>query len=745
MAEHGDKIQDLMDEVYDKWQKSDNKSKWEVLDDFSEAHQIAVVFGNFNYQVGNGGIEQWISNGYFHDDSEKFIEYLTIGAETDERCRSILDRVYQLDQYAEETGCDRDGYFYDHSNEDGDSNFIGDIINCNQFDKWYYEHCDGDDWWETVCGIIDKVEPSLQTESQLQTKPLLQAEPPLQTEPLLAPEEQREQEDDGKAPNDDISQTKPPLRVYIENVHDDRIGGFTIPLPTTMEALQPLLDGAEIKGWQDMKLMEVMSDIRGMEDVLEDAIKHTISKDALDELNYLAAKIADLDIREHDIFSTVIGQGRHCGSVAEIINIMENLGCFDLQPAFDAAMLGEFLADAEGDRHGEALQKLYESSKEALRNLTNYIDFLEKYMDYAACGKEYAKNEQGVFTENGYFTEFGEFKTEYRGSQDIPDAHRLFTTPGEICRQSLKFDDVDIAAAIMKLYAVSVDNLNTAADALKVLHEEQCDDYLLLLNSQRISLIPAIDAYKRGEIAGKVLEHWSESPGTQFFAVRVTDRGGDDDSGRTGAGPNHAEGSIGSIKGDFVELNTDALRANIARHGIMPDRIEAVQHNGFSKSYDLPAWTEVPQIQRGGLKNIVPHFPDGSLNEAAERYESFVTAHEKYSAATKINAFLSEVNAAFMSATQNPQPDMLRIANDAAKEILARGDAAVYKLTATGAEKLAVIESMRPMCFAENRDLAIKREDVSALDKWAAHAVKKADRQMRRDERSALKNKGEEL
>jgi hypothetical protein len=160
MEEFSNKIQSLIAEVYSEWQKDENKGKgkWEVLEGFSEEHKIAVAFGNFNYQVENGGIEQWIYNGYFHDDSEKFIEYLEIGAQTDERCRTILDRVSQLDQYAKETDCDRYGNFYDINN-DGDSSFIGDAINCNAFDSWYYENCGNEDWWEAVCGIIDKAVP----------------------------------------------------------------------------------------------------------------------------------------------------------------------------------------------------------------------------------------------------------------------------------------------------------------------------------------------------------------------------------------------------------------------------------------------------------------------------------------------------------------------------------------------------------------------------------------------------------
>ncbi len=102
MAVHRDRIQNLMDEVYNKWQENDNrkKGKWDILNGFSEAHQIAMMFGNFNNQVENGGIEQWISNQYFHEDAEKLTRYLETAARSDERCKKILDIVYQIDKYA---------------------------------------------------------------------------------------------------------------------------------------------------------------------------------------------------------------------------------------------------------------------------------------------------------------------------------------------------------------------------------------------------------------------------------------------------------------------------------------------------------------------------------------------------------------------------------------------------------------------------------------------------------------------
>ena len=160
MTEHSDRIQALMDEVYGVWQKDENRSKnkWDILTGFSPAHQIAVVFGNFNYQVENGGISQWIYNRYFHDDADKLIEYLELGAKSDERCVAILDKIHTLDQYANETDCDQDGYYVDSDYEDGEGGFIGDLINGEKFDTWYYGHCGEEDWWKTVCDIIDKTE-----------------------------------------------------------------------------------------------------------------------------------------------------------------------------------------------------------------------------------------------------------------------------------------------------------------------------------------------------------------------------------------------------------------------------------------------------------------------------------------------------------------------------------------------------------------------------------------------------------
>lgn len=68
-----DKMQKLMNQAYDRWQANPTwtKARFWVQLDYKE--KIAVFFGNLNYQVTNGGWQQWAGNEYMTDESVKFI------------------------------------------------------------------------------------------------------------------------------------------------------------------------------------------------------------------------------------------------------------------------------------------------------------------------------------------------------------------------------------------------------------------------------------------------------------------------------------------------------------------------------------------------------------------------------------------------------------------------------------------------------------------------------------------------
>lgn len=61
MTQH---IQELVDAAYDGWQLTPRKSYDDFIFDLPVDQKEAVLIGNLNYQVENGGFSQWFSNGY---------------------------------------------------------------------------------------------------------------------------------------------------------------------------------------------------------------------------------------------------------------------------------------------------------------------------------------------------------------------------------------------------------------------------------------------------------------------------------------------------------------------------------------------------------------------------------------------------------------------------------------------------------------------------------------------------------
>lgn len=64
MADHPT-LQNLMNTAYNEWQKPNNNWTYrQFLNESTPAQRKAILLGNFNYQVHNGGFMQWVDNGY---------------------------------------------------------------------------------------------------------------------------------------------------------------------------------------------------------------------------------------------------------------------------------------------------------------------------------------------------------------------------------------------------------------------------------------------------------------------------------------------------------------------------------------------------------------------------------------------------------------------------------------------------------------------------------------------------------
>ena len=130
----------------------------------------------------------------------------------------------------------------------------------------------------------------------------------------------------------------------------------------------------------------------------------------LDELNHLAHLISELDSDEIETLEAVLNKGDHTSSVADIINLVHNLDCYELHP---------------GVTDDETLGRIYVEDMELLDVPDNVLP----YFDFEAYGRDMRINEGGHFAPTGYLTRSGDFKEVYHGIEDIPAEHRIFAYP----------------------------------------------------------------------------------------------------------------------------------------------------------------------------------------------------------------------------------------------------------------------------------------------------------------------------
>ena len=148
----------------------------------------------------------------------------------------------------------------------------------------------------------------------------------------------------------------------------------------------------------------------------------------LDELNYLASKLDEMSDSEYAQFQAGMEMGDHCGSLQEIINLTENLDCYEVYP----------------DIHDyDDLGRYYIEELEVMQ----IPEHLQNYIDYEAYGRDVAMDENGSFTDQGYVRDTGDRFCEYydgeRGS--IPDEYRVMTFQDDLPEEEKSEWAMDIA------------------------------------------------------------------------------------------------------------------------------------------------------------------------------------------------------------------------------------------------------------------------------------------------------------
>lgn len=201
------------------------------------------------------------------------------------------------------------------------------------------------------------------------------------------------------------------FEAYITNLgkyNEGRLVGETLKFPATTEEVQALLKRIGVDGvrYEEIFITSFDGDVLGLYD-------HLGEYESIDELNHLAHVLSDLDQSDIEKFEAVIDSGEYTGSVHDLINLAQNLDCYDFYPGIDSE---------------EALGRAYIEEMEMLDVPDNVLP----YFDFESYGRDVRINEGGHFAPGGYvFNNGGSFVERYHGMENIPPEHRIFAIQAE--------------------------------------------------------------------------------------------------------------------------------------------------------------------------------------------------------------------------------------------------------------------------------------------------------------------------
>ena len=207
------------------------------------------------------------------------------------------------------------------------------------------------------------------------------------------------------------------FEAYITNAGkyaEGQLVGETLEFPTSAEAVQALLKRIGVDGvrYEEIFTTYFDGDVLGLYDHLNEYAN-------LDELNHLACLLSELDRDELDTFEAVIDKGDHTASVADIINLVHNLDCYELYPSVS---------------DDETLGRIYVEDMDALEVPENVLP----YFDFEAYGRDVRLNDNGHYAPGGYVIKTStDFVELYHDVEDIPPEQKVFRFPKLSIREQM--------------------------------------------------------------------------------------------------------------------------------------------------------------------------------------------------------------------------------------------------------------------------------------------------------------------
>ena len=201
------------------------------------------------------------------------------------------------------------------------------------------------------------------------------------------------------------------IEAYITNLgryNEGYLDCEPLKLPATKEDVQALLSRIGVDGvmYEEFFITDYAVDVSifGLKE-------HLGETESIDELNHLASLLDDMDKWELEKFEAAMACGEFTGSVKDLINLTQNLECYDLIPDIsDHDDLGRYVAE---ELEGREIP-----------------DWIEGYFDYDGYGRDFDINIGGKFIGNSYaYFNHSAFFVFYGDRVGLPEEHKIFAYP----------------------------------------------------------------------------------------------------------------------------------------------------------------------------------------------------------------------------------------------------------------------------------------------------------------------------
>lgn len=197
------------------------------------------------------------------------------------------------------------------------------------------------------------------------------------------------------------------IEAFVTNVGKYAEGdlcGEWLKFPATESDVKSLLARIGVDGvlYEEYFISDYKTNLAGMQNLGE----HT----NIDELNYLASLVSDMPDYALEKFEAAAVYGDHNGNAKELINLADNLDCYELFPGVsDNDELGHYLIEEWG--------------------MAEIPDWIENYFDYEAYGRDFAINKNGEFIDHGFVHRNGDNFIEHYDGRNVPEEYRIFAYP----------------------------------------------------------------------------------------------------------------------------------------------------------------------------------------------------------------------------------------------------------------------------------------------------------------------------